>query len=275
MSGTCDVASCVQQVGPSQALHAGAAPPPPPQGEDAVGWRVGLRCGANTDPEPNAERTAQRWAYGVVSEYDAGAARFRVKMDSGESRASEALSATGHTDWVQPGAGELSKAARLAVAGGGAPLARSRATEEDVAAGVAALARGVLGAAPPHRLQDAAAAPRAQLAAMLPWLAGSGLGCGAAAELPAELAGAEGPEELAAALRAMTGEAGTAPALGARPSAKPPRRRARTAEQRFPGLVSGAASKARWQKTMICPLICLVRHLHAGQSLLGTAGSTL
>ena len=229
------------------ALHAGAAPPPPPQGEDAVGWRVGLRCGADPD-QPNPERATQRWAYGVVSEYDAGAARFRVKMDSGESRAAEALSVAGHTDWVQPGAGELGKAARLAVAGGGAPLARSRATGEDVADGVAAMARDVLGAAPPWLLRDAAAGSRAQLAAMLPWLArqGPGLRCGAAAELPAELASAEGPDELAAALRAMTGEAGAAPALGARPSAKPPRRRARTNEQRFPGLVSGAASKASW-----------------------------
>lgn len=243
-----------------RALHAGAAPPPPPQGEDAVGWRVGLRCGADADPEPNPERAAQRWLYGVVSEYDAGAARFRVKIDSGESRASEALSAVGHTDWVQPGAGDLGKAARLAVAGGGAPLWRSRATGEDVADGVAALARDMLGAAPPHRLQDAAAAPRAQLAAMLPWLAGQGLGlgCGAAAELPAELAIAEGPEELAAALRAMTGEACAAPALGARAPAKPPRRRARTAEQRFPGLVPGAAGKASWPISMGHSLICLV-----------------
>lgn len=228
---------------PGQALHAGAAASPPPQGEDAVGWRVGLRRGADSDPE----RTRQRWLYGVVSEYDAGAARFRVKMDCGEPRASEALSPAG-TDWVQPGAVELGKAARLATAGGRAPTWRSRATVRDVADGVAALARDMLGAAPPPRLQDAAAACRAQLAAMLPWLAGQGPGpgCGAAAELPAELAGAEGPEELAAVLRKMTGEAGTAPALETRMSAKPPRRRSKTAEQRFPGLISGAGSKASW-----------------------------
>ena len=75
------------------------------------------------------------------------------------------------------------------------------------------LARDVLGAAPPQRLQAASAASRAQLAAMLPWLAGDGLGLGdaAATELPAELASGEGPEELAAVLRKLTGEADTAP----------------------------------------------------------------
>ena len=74
--------------------------------------------------------------------------------------------------------------------------------------------RGAFGAAPPLLLRDASAACLAQAVAGLVDPKGSGhaaAAAAAAARVPPELATAQGPQELAAVLRAMTGEADKEP----------------------------------------------------------------
>ncbi|KAK9844144.1 hypothetical protein WJX81_005891 [Elliptochloris bilobata] len=219
-------------------VNTGRATPLLPEGEDAVGWRVGLHSCPNPHPgEPGSER----WDYGVVSEYDAAEACFRVKMDTGASRAGEELRPCS-TDWVQPCAVELGKAARLAVAQGGVSMWRSSTTAEDIADSTAALARVMLGSPPPAPLQDASGACMAQMASVLPGAAGRG--AAATPQLPPELHTAGGPEELAAVLRGLASEADAEPGPEARPAAKQPRRRAKTAEQELRGPGAGKAAKA-------------------------------
>jgi len=218
-----------------------------------VGWRVGVRRGATDAGNPDGDPTcaaaarAAHWEYGVVSEFDAAAARFRVQFDSGAARSGEAL-APPDTDWVQPGAAELGRAMRREVARGLPVATRERSMRQDIADGVAALARSAYGAAPPVLLQGCAADALARALAELLHSAtpGPGLAGVSASDIPADLAAARTPEALAAALRTLTGEADAEPGPPARASAKLGRRRAKAgAEQPRRATDARAASGAR------------------------------